>query len=96
MIHREIRTPEAKEILENEGMDDPFLPDQEDPMETCAIESSLWEIVMLQSHYHPNVATLAKIISEQFTKTSYNLEDFLDHSYGSVSFKPEVLNPKLT
>lgn len=85
MIHRETPTAEGKEILEKEGMDDPFLPDEEDPMETHAIESSLWEIVMLQSHYHPNVATLAKIISEQFTKHSYNLEDFLDHSYGSVS-----------
>ncbi len=39
---------------------------------------------MLQSHYHPNVATIAKIISEQFTKQAYNLEDFLDHSYGSM------------
>jgi U3 small nucleolar RNA-associated protein 19 len=86
MIHREVRGEEAKELLEKEGMEDPFLEDEEDPMETNAIESSLWEIVTLQSHYHPNVATLAKIISEQFTKQSYNLEDFLDHSYGSVSF----------
>ena len=85
MIHRETNAPDAKEVLEKEGMDDPFLPEEEDPMETHATESSLWEIVMLQSHYHPNVATLAKIISEQFTKHSYNLEDFLDHSYGSVS-----------
>jgi U3 small nucleolar RNA-associated protein 19 len=85
MIHRGATTAEARENLENEGMDDPFLPDEGDPMKTLAIESSLWEVVMLQSHYHPNVATLAKIISEQFTKQSYNLEDFLDHSYGSVS-----------
>ena len=87
MIHREVRGDAAKERLEQEGMDDPFLEDEEDPMETNAIESSLWEIVTLQSHYHPNVATLAKIISEQFTKQSYNLEDFLDHSYGSVSIQ---------
>lgn len=85
MIHRETRTKEAKDIFENEGMADPFDAEEEDPMNTNAIESSLWEIVMLQSHYHPNVATLAKIISEQFTKHAYNLEDFLDHSYGSVS-----------
>ncbi|PMD26585.1 nucleolar complex protein-like protein [Hyaloscypha hepaticicola] len=84
MIHREVTTAKAKEDLEKEGMDDPFLQDEEDPMETHAIESSLWEIVMLQSHYHPNVATLTNIISEQFTKHSYNLEDFLDHSYGSM------------
>jgi len=85
MIHREVRSPAEKEALENEGMEDPFVAGEPDPMMTNAIESSLWEIVMLQSHYHPNVATLAKIISEQFTKQAYNLEDFLDHSYGSVS-----------
>lgn len=90
MIHREVRGDEAKELLEKEGMEDPFKEDEEDPMETNAIESSLWEIVTLQSHYHPNVATLAKIISEQFTKQSYNLEDFLDHSYGSVGHPPPL------
>ena len=85
MIHRESKTIEEKETLNNKGFADPFLMSEEDPMETHAIESCLWEIVMLQSHYHPNVATLAKIISEQFTKHAYNMEDFLDHSYGSVS-----------
>jgi U3 small nucleolar RNA-associated protein 19 len=84
MMHRETRDPEAKKELEEEGMDDPFNMDEQDPMLTDAIESSLWEIETLQSHYHPNVATLAKIISQQFTKRSYNLEDFLDHSYNAV------------
>lgn len=84
MIHREIRGKDAKEVLENEGTKDPFSMEEEDPMETNAIESCLWEIVTLQSHYHPNVATLAKIISAQFTKHRYVIEDFLDHSYGSM------------
>jgi U3 small nucleolar RNA-associated protein 19 len=85
MIHRVTRDPKSKELLENQGMTDPFLMDEEDPMETHALDSSLWEIVMLQDHVHPNLATLAKIISEQFTKHAYNLEDFLDHSYSTVS-----------
>jgi U3 small nucleolar RNA-associated protein 19 len=87
MIHRVPRTIEEKEKLANEGMSDPFLMDEEDPMETNAIDSCLWELVTLQSHYHPNLATLAKIISEQFTKNAYTLEDFLDHSYDSVSWQ---------
>lgn len=85
MIHRETRDPEAKKHIQDNGAEDPFLPDETDPINTHAIESSLWEIVQLQSHYHPNVATIAKIISEQFTKQNYNMEDFLDHSYASVS-----------
>ena len=85
LIHRETRGDEAKTAMESSGFADPFLPDEADPMETCAMDSSLWEIVQLQSHYHPNVASIAKIISQQFTKQSYNIEDFLDHSYASVS-----------
>ena len=63
---------------------DPFIMEESDPMATNAIDSSLWEIYSLQSHYHPNVAAIAKIISEQFTKANYNLEDFLDHSYATM------------
>jgi U3 small nucleolar RNA-associated protein 19 len=81
MIHRAIRDDERKAEVEAEGMDDPFDPEEPDPTLTDAIESSLWEIESLQSHYHPNVAAIARIISEQFTKQAYNLEDFLDYTY---------------
>lgn len=82
MIHR--KAENSRYTIEH-GMNDPFDMEEPDPMKTNAIDSSLWEIHTLQSHYHPNVATIAKIISEQFTKQAYNLEDFLDHSYTSVS-----------
>ncbi|RYO75059.1 hypothetical protein DL766_000871 [Monosporascus sp. MC13-8B] len=84
MMHRELGSTEGKASIEAQGLTDPFIPDEEDPMETRAIDSCLWEVVQLQSHYHPNVATIAKIVSEQFTKQSYNVEDFLDHSYSSL------------
>ncbi|GKT98274.1 ribosome biogenesis protein [Fusarium langsethiae] len=84
MIHREIRDPEVKKHIEEQGAKDPFLPNETDPMHTEAIDSCLWELVQLRSHYHPNVATISKIISEQFTKQSYNIEDFLDHSYATL------------
>lgn len=84
MMHRVPRAEEEKEKLATEGMNDPFDPDVQDPMETRAIDSCIWEVVQLQAHYHPNVATIAKIVSEQFTKQFYNMEDFLDHSYASL------------
>lgn len=84
MIHRVPRTQTEREQLEQIGSDDPFDMDETDPMETNAIDSCLWEIISLQSHYHPNVAALARIVSQQFTKPSYNLEDFLDYSYQSI------------
>lgn len=85
MIHRKACGQRDNADLDQEkSYGDPFHMDEPDPMETNALESSLWEIQILQSHYHPNVATIAKIISEQFTKQAYSLEDFLDHSYGSM------------
>ncbi|EME49277.1 hypothetical protein DOTSEDRAFT_121760 [Dothistroma septosporum NZE10] len=88
MLHR---TPHPAHAIyashakyEEEGMDDPFDMKQVDPMLTGAIDSSLWELETLQSHFHPNVATLAKIMSEQFTKRDYQLEDFLDHTYQTL------------
>ena len=84
MIHRETQDPEVKKYINDHGAEDPFLPEETDPMDTHAIDSCLWEPVQLQSHYHPNVATITKVISEQFTKQTYNLEDFLDHSYATV------------
>jgi U3 small nucleolar RNA-associated protein 19 len=81
LLHRSIRDKDLLAEVEKEGMDDPFDAEEADPTMTNAIESSLWEIETLQSHYHPNVAAIARIISEQFTKQAYSLEDFLDHTY---------------
>lgn len=85
MIHRS-RSPEAFE--------DPFDPTEPDPLLTNAIDSSLWELESLRSHYHPNVASIARIISEQFTKQQYNIEDFLDHSYSSMMAAELERDPK--
>ena len=81
MLHRPVRDDATKAQLEAEGMDDPFDAQEPDPTRTNALESSLWEIETLQSHYHPNVAAIARILAEQFTKQMYNLEDFLDYTY---------------
>lgn len=75
MIHRE----DAKQ-----GMD-PYDELEKDPLLTNALDSSLWELDTLRSHYHPNVAALAKIFSQPFRKPQYALEDFLDHSYRTLA-----------
>lgn len=63
---------------------DPFDFEEPNPELSCALGSSLWELESLTSHYHPNVATLAKIFGQPFKKLSYNVEDFLDWSYDSL------------
>ncbi|KEF58399.1 uncharacterized protein A1O9_06325 [Exophiala aquamarina CBS 119918] len=82
MIHRHPYPPYTK-FKHNLG-NDPYDPTEPDPQLTHAIDSSLWELETVQSHYHPTVASIARIISEQFTKQQYNLEDFLDHGYATL------------
>ncbi|KAF2723075.1 nucleolar complex protein 4 [Polychaeton citri CBS 116435] len=88
MIHRPYHPAHLVHAAHTEssgaGIQDPFSMEETDPNITNAIESSLWELETLMSHYHPNVATLAKILGEQFTKRDYVLEDFLDHSFASL------------
>ncbi|KID76898.1 CCAAT-binding factor, partial [Metarhizium brunneum ARSEF 3297] len=84
MLHRVVKDPKEKQDMKDRGFEDPFLAEETEPTKTRAIDSCLWELVQLQSHYHPNIATVAKVMSEQFTKQSYNMEDFLDHSYASL------------
>ena len=64
---------------------DPFLPDESNPNLTNALDSSLWELYSHKRHYHSGVSTLACIFEEAFTKPNYPLEDFLDHTYSTVS-----------
>ncbi|KAJ7714208.1 hypothetical protein B0H16DRAFT_1742790 [Mycena metata] len=73
MIHR----PE-------DSSDDPFDATEPNPLLTHAIESSLWELNSHREHYLSGVSTLTKIFSEAFTKPSYSMEDFLDHTYGTL------------
>ncbi|KAF8645406.1 hypothetical protein AX16_007840 [Volvariella volvacea WC 439] len=76
MIHRTAEIDEESK--------DPFLPNEPNPNSTQAIDSSLWELISHRSHYHSAVSTLAKIFSEPFTKPNYSMEDFLDHTYGTL------------
>jgi len=82
MLHRRPHPPYTKS--EEDVGNDPYDPAETDPQQTSAIDSSLWELHMLQDHYNPTVSSICRIISEQFTKQQYNLEDFLDHGYNTM------------
>ena len=68
----------------DQGTPDPFDATEPNPSSSGAIDSSLWELHTLKDHWHPNVATLSRILGEQFTKREYQLEDFLDHGYQTL------------
>ncbi|KAF7722629.1 hypothetical protein EC973_002901 [Apophysomyces ossiformis] len=75
LIHSNSATGEAE---------DPYNVEEQNPYESKALDSSLWEVQTLAQHYYANVSTMAKIFSEQFLKPKYNLEDFLDHTYSTL------------
>ncbi len=91
------------------GVDDPFDADEQDPLKTQALESSLWELASFgaaavakgnsggpamggdegsilpgEAHYLGSVTSLARIFAEPFTRERYNLDDFLDITYGTL------------
>ncbi|KAI0713329.1 ribosome biogenesis protein Noc4 [Earliella scabrosa] len=76
MIHR------AEDVTGAEC--DGFDAAEANPTLTNALESSLWELYSHRQHYHAAVSTLAKIFEEAFTRPSYAMEDFLDHTYGTL------------
>ncbi|KAI9220496.1 CBF/Mak21 family-domain-containing protein [Blastocladiella britannica] len=85
------RHPATFVLIHRDGLDasaaareDVFDMDATDPAKARALESSLWELTALQRHYFPNVATLAKVFSEKMTKPGWEVEEFLDYTYGNV------------
>ncbi|KAI9571455.1 CBF/Mak21 family-domain-containing protein [Boletus coccyginus] len=79
------RHPALMEMIhQTQDVDDPFLPNEANPNITNAIDSSLWELYSHRLHYDSAVSTLARIFEEAFTKPGYSMEDFLDHTYGTL------------
>jgi len=84
MIHRPARDDDDDDAT-RAAANDPFDPKETNPIKTHAMESSLWELATLRNHYLASISGLAKIFAEVMSKQSYSMEDFLDHSYGTVS-----------
>jgi len=63
---------------------DQFDANESNPNITGALQTSLWELHSHRNHYHSGVSTLARIFEEAFTKPGYSMEDFLDHTYGTL------------
>ncbi|XP_046399018.1 nucleolar complex protein 4 homolog B [Ischnura elegans] len=79
-----LRHPGLKKMVDNPGGgtvdSDPFLPEENDPMNTKALESSLWEVKSLQRHILPSVATAARFIDNNLPSVEWDLEPLLEGS----------------
>ena len=74
-------------LLEGRGEDgtDPYDAEEEDPAKARALESSLWELETLKSHYHHEVSRFVSVFKRDMTKrnkyTEIDLEKFVTRSY---------------
>ncbi|XP_036290219.1 nucleolar complex protein 4 homolog isoform X2 [Pipistrellus kuhlii] len=57
---------------------DPYDPDEEDPAQSRALESSLWELQALQRHYHPEVSKAASVISQALSLPEASIAPLLE------------------
>ena len=72
------------------GKSDPFVFEETDLKNSCALGSSLWELKALRSHYCPAVVELARQLDEPIAKRLYHLDEFLETSYWTVSLQYEL------
>ncbi|XP_061163332.1 nucleolar complex protein 4 homolog B-like [Saccostrea echinata] len=85
------RHPNCKILIHRESptelQEDPYCQEEPDPVKSKAIESSLWELKTLQSHYHPDVAKKAQRMDQPITKEEIPLADLLETSYNDLFVK---------
>ena len=84
MVHRE--TPEGQTPKSLDA--DPFLPDEPDPAKCRALESSLWEMEMMRTHYHAQVSkfseVLKKDLNDRVKTAEIPIKDICDANYSSL------------
>ena len=70
----------------SDEMTDEYLPQEDDPAKTKALQSSLWELDVLERHYYAPVATLAKFIGtpSEANAPPHNMDEFSSHTYTSL------------
>eukprot|EP00934_Nitzschia_sp_Nitz4_P006023 Nitzschia sp. Nitz4//scaffold161_size51353//6531//8159//NITZ4_006940-RA/size51353-processed-gene-0.55-mRNA-1//1//CDS//3329537885//6013//frame0 len=81
--------PECACLVHRQGddkMEDKFLAEENDPTQTQALQSSLWELKALEQHYYHPISTLAESIGTpgEAKAPYHNIEDFSEHTYKSL------------
>ncbi|XP_065366345.1 nucleolar complex protein 4 homolog A [Calliphora vicina] len=61
-----------------EVAEDPFIMEEREPTKSNAIKSSLWEVVALQKHAIPSVATAARFIAQPLPNKEWDLSTVLE------------------
>lgn len=68
---------------------DPYIVEERDPLKSNAINSSLWELLSLQNHVLPGVASAAKFINNPLPSVEKDLGELLGKTSNDI-FKKEI------
>lgn len=70
---------------------DPYNETELDPVKSGAINSSLWELVLLQKHAVPEVANAARFITKSLPIMEFDLAPLLEIKECDVSAAKETV-----
>lgn len=74
---------ETTQIALKDGHD-PFVSDEQDPLQCNALQSSLWELYTMKHHYNAEVALKAAMFEEKLRHAFLDLDDVMDVTYKSI------------
>lgn len=84
-----IRHPGLKRLIchpdGGQVVNDPYVMGEMEPIRSMALDSSLWEVVLLQNHAMPSIAQAARFISAPLPTTEWDLSNFLELNEDDVS-----------
>lgn len=69
---------------------DPYIFEEKDPLKSNALNSSLWELVSLKQHILPKVGKSVNFLFKKLPQVEWDLGEYLDESYESVSKNNEL------
>ncbi|KAK9498754.1 hypothetical protein O3M35_003318 [Rhynocoris fuscipes] len=78
---------------------DPYIPTESDPSASKALESSLWEVKLLQYHVLPSVSTAAMFIDNPLPSVECDLSDLLEGDSNQIfskELKKKIKDPPIT
>lgn len=69
---------------------DPFVDNEDDPLKTNAMASSLWELEILQNHVSPKVSTFVSFINRPLPTVESDLVPLIENSYEQVRSRSKL------
>ena len=75
---------DTEENITDLSQGDPFIANEPDPAKCNAMNSSLWELKSLQSHFYPGVASLVEMLEKPLSTGETDISKYFDDGYDQL------------